>query len=209
MDATKLGAMTAGAIRAIGAEAGLGVNMGAKLTANGRTNTVTTSAGPVALDLRSGGNLTTNAIAVKAASGSTRLNGFIAATETFQQTGVASISGDLTVTACEVFVPKGGRLGVIGALSITADSTVTIDGELAATSIAIQSATGRLQNTGFIFAKELLKVEAGEAVGNTRQTVDVYEVAYDVDARKYVEAWKKTIDEKPGAPTPRPPRSGR
>ena len=166
VDASAFGAMTAGSIRIIGNEAGLGVRTIGPLKAK------------KGIDLRSNGDLfykDADAGGDFAASGTGSVN----------QYGTVTAKGTAKVAGRDVFIPGGRSLTGEAGASVSAIQQATIGGEVVGASVAVSAGTD-VTNTGFLVGDVAVTVNATGNIANTREKFTVY------DGQAWADAWLKS-----------------
>lgn len=173
VDATSLGALTAGNIRIHGNEVGLGVNAYGNIDATGNLN------------LSSKGNLHYGNVQSTG-------TGQIDAQGSVRQYGNAQFGGNVTVSGNDFTLYRDRTLSSGGDVTINTDDFAVVIGEISGTNVTI-NVDGKFTNNGFVFADQELVVIAGEEVLNQRQVATEYDSYFDPALRAYIEAYQQQL----------------
>ena len=152
VDATALGAMSAGQIRVIGNESGLGVNLGSKLSAGG--NITLKSKGSVRYgDLSSGGTATVEALG-----------------DVKQTKGQAYAKKGVKIAARSFEIAKDAKLISSGPVTLNLSAYSNISGEVRGSSVSVRAEKSS-RNFGRVISSTDIAIVAGE-VENRRGTLN-------------------------------------
>lgn len=172
VDASELGAMSAGQIRIHGNEAGLGVR------AYGDLN----SAGDIQIE--SAGD-----IAYRNANAAGK--GIIRSNSDVTQYGNAIFGDTVSIAAGSYLLPLNAKLSSEKDIEINTDGLTQIEGEVTGDNIRIE-ARGGLKNSGFIMADGDLEIISGEGLSNFRRKLGIYDVTYENRYARYRQWYKRT-----------------
>ncbi len=173
VDATSLGALTAGNIRIHGNEVGLGVNAYGNINAAGNLN------------LSSKGNIHYGNIQ---STGTGQIDG----QGSVRQYGNAQFDGNVTVSGNDFTLYRDRTLSAGGDVTINTDDFAVVIGEISGTNVNI-NVDGKFTNNGFVFADQELVVIAGEEVRNQREVATEYDSYFDPALRQYIEAYQQQV----------------
>lgn len=172
VDASELGAMSAGQIRIHGNESGLGVRAYGDLNSGGD------------IKIESAGDVVyRNARAVG--------KGVIRSNTNITQYGNAIFGDTVSIAAGSYLLPLNATLSSEKDIEINTDGLTQIEGEVTGDNIRIE-ARGGLKNSGFIMADGDLEIISGEGISNFRRKLGIYDITYENRYARYLQWYKRT-----------------